>query len=289
MCLKDLSLSLGTVFLVLAPLSGGAGETGKDLLDAAARAFARGETKQALALADKAVARAPKDPRAHFVRGQIHDALAGYREAVNDYSRAVELDPKLAEAYDRRGSSHFKLGEFARSLADFDRFLELRPEHKPGHWRRGITCYYARKYDEGRKQFEGYEKVDTNDVENAVWRYLCMVPLVGVEKARVAMLKIGKDRRVPMMVVYELFRGRAKPADVLDAVKKGEPAADELNRRLFYAHLYLGLYHESLGDAKRALEHLTTAAEHRISSGGGPGYMWEVARVHRDLLRKRAK
>ena len=56
--------------------------------------------------------------------------------------------------------------------------------------------------------------------------------------------------------------------------------------RLFYAHLYLGLYYESLGDKKKALEHLTLAAADEHSVGG---YMWEVARVHRDIRRQEAK
>ena len=38
-------------------------------------------------------------------------------------------------------------------------------------------------------------------------------------------------------------------------------------------------YYESLGDAKRALRHLTTATEHRIGH-----YMWDVARVGRNTL-----
>jgi lipoprotein NlpI len=108
-----------------------------------------------------------------------------------------------------------------------------------------------------------------------------MAPVVGVEKARAAMLKIGKDRRVPMTEVYDLFRGRLKPADVLTAAEAGKPSPAQLNQRLFYAHLYLGLYYESLKEDKKALEHLTAATEHRIGH-----YMWDVARVHRDLLRK---
>ncbi len=258
---------------------GPAGESSDDLLAAAVNAFGKGETKEALALAAKAIRLDPKKPKLYLVRGQMQDSLGEYREAVKDFSRAAELDPKLANAYDHRGSSYFKLGEFAKSVADFDRYLELKPEQKPGHWRRGISCYYAKKYDEGRKQFEAYEEVSMTDVENAVWRYLCMVPLVGVDKARAAMLKIGKDTRVPMTEIYDLFRGRLKPADVLRAAEAGNPPADKLNRHRFYAHLYLGLYYESLDDAKRALEHLTTAAEHRIGH-----YMWDVARVARNTL-----
>jgi lipoprotein NlpI len=86
-----------------------------------------------------------------------------------------------------------------------------------------------------------------------------------------------------MMEVYDLFRGKLKPAAVLAAVERDKPPADQRKSRLFYAHLYLGLYYESLGDGKRALEHLTTATENRIGH-----YMWDVARVHRDLLRREA-
>jgi len=95
------------------------------------------------------------------------------------------------------------------------------------------------------------------------------------------MLKVGTDRRVPMMRIYSLFRGQAKPEDVLDAVRQGEPKEAERKQRLFYAHLYLGLYFEIQGDKKKALEHLTAADNLKIG-----GYMHDVARVHRALLEK---
>ena len=58
---------------------------------------------------------------------------------------------------------------------------------------------------------------------------------------------------------------------------------EERQQRLFYAHLYLGLYFDSTGDQKQAVEHLTKATEdYRV-----PHYMGDVARVHRDVLRKR--
>src|SRR5207249_2720918 len=145
------------------------------------------------------------------------------------------------------------------SADDFDAYIKLRPKEFEGHWRRGISLYYAGKFNEGRKQFEGYEKVDTNDVENAVWHFLCVARKDGVEKARKSILKIGKDRRIPMMIVYELFQGKAKPEDVLKACDEGNPGEAQKNVRLFYAYLYLGLYAEVNGDEKLALKHLTEA------------------------------
>ena len=58
------------------------------------------------------------------------------------------------------------------------------------------------------------------------------------------------------------------------------PAARRDQR--FYAHLYLGLYFEALGDAKLAREHITRAAEDFSENH----YMGDVARVHLQLLNK---
>jgi lipoprotein NlpI len=257
-------------------------QTVEELLKSAAAALARRQADEALTLADRAVKADPANTTALVLRGQAQGLLRRPALAIADYDKALALDPKLSVAYDLRGSERFKMGEIAGSLADFDRFLELTPAERNGHWRRGITLYYAGKFDEGRKQFEGYEKVDTNDVENAIWHYLCNARAVGVEKARGQLLKIGKDKRVPMMEVYALFKGERKPDEVLTAARAGQPAAAELHTRLFYAHLYLGLYHEALGDRKQALEHLTKAAQDYPIAH----YMGDVARVHVELLKK---
>jgi lipoprotein NlpI len=205
-----------------------------------------------------------------------------YTSAVASFTRCLKLEPNSTEALDGRGNAHFMLGKFNESIADFDRVIELRPEQANGHWRRGISLYYAGKYEEGKKQFEGYEKVDTNDVENAVWHFLCAARKDGVKKARKSLLKIGTDRRVPMMQVYELFKGTIEPADVLTAAKAGDLSDDQRKPMLFYAHLYLGLYHDVLGEKKKAAEHLALAAgKYKIGH-----YMGEVARVHHEVLAK---
>jgi lipoprotein NlpI len=224
-----------------------------------------------------------QDPAEHVQRGRALDAMDKYAEAAAEFRKAIELNPRLADAHHLLGVSLFKMGKVVESIAAFDKYIELNPKAKVSHWQRGISHYYAGRYDEGRAQFEGYQTYDSNDVENAVWRYLCMARKDGVAKARADILNIGNDKRVPMRQIYELFAGRLKPDDVLAAARAGEPKEEDLNRRLFYAHLYLGLYYETEGDARRALEHLTRAADdHRIGH-----YMWDVARVHRDLLRKK--
>lgn len=261
-------------------------DSADELLAKAVVALKKGQAAEAVKLADQAIAADAKNSQAYYLRGLAHDAQREFKRSLEDFTKALELNPKAADALDRRGSAHFKLGNIKESVADFDRFIALRPDEEPGHWRRGISLYYAGKFAEGRKQFEGYEKVDTNDVENAVWHFICAAREVGSDPAQAKMLKIGHDKRVPMMVVYELFKGKAKPEDVLAAAEADKVTPRERTQRLFYAHLYLGIWYETRDDAKKTLEHLTKAAEeHKI-----PGhYMWETARVHLELRRAKSK
>jgi len=276
---------LAAVLIVSLTLQVSADDSAEDLVKQARAALARGKNDEALSLAGKAIDKDPKDASLYVFRGSIHEMIGNHDKAVADFTRALVIDAKNAEAYNRRGSEQFKLGKVKESLEDFDKFLELKPEEKAGHWKRGISLYYVGKFEDGKKQFEGYEKVDTNDVENAVWHFLCNARLIGVAKARGSILKIGKDKRVPMMEVYDLYSGKAKAEDVLKAAEAGELTAEQRKPRLFYAHLYLGIFAEVSGDKKKALEHMELAAEkHRIGH-----YMGDVARVHRDLLRMELK
>ena len=274
---------LGVFFASFVPAS--AEEPVDDLIRQARDALKSRKADEALALADRAVAADPRNAQAYFVRGVANEALEKHERAVADFSKTIALDPKLTDAYQRRGSEHFKLGRITESITDFDQYLALKPDQMPYHWQRGISYYYAGKYEDGRKQFEAHQKVNPNDVENAVWHYLCVARASGVAKARASLLPIANDERVPMMKVYALFAGTLKPEDVLAAAKAGKPSTDALKTRLFYAHLYLGLYYEAAGDGPKALEHLRKAAgEYRTR-----GYMGDVARVHVALLDKKSK
>jgi lipoprotein NlpI len=234
--------------------------------------------------ASQAIEASPRDPRLYRQRAALHAGAGDHRAAIADLDRVIELDPQAADALDERGSQHFMAGQIDESIADFDRYLTLRPADAPRHWKRGISYYYAGQFEAGQRQFEAYQQVDGNDVENAVWRFLCMARRVGVPAAQADMLKIGRDARVPMMEVYALYSGKAKPDDVLRAVSVGDPSPEGLNARLFYAHLYLGLFYEVSGESRPAREHILEARGHKIGH-----YMWNVADVHTQRLASASK
>jgi lipoprotein NlpI len=253
-----------------------------DLIAQAVTAFKKGERTNAIALVGKAIAADPTNAAGYALRGAVYEKDRQHEKAIAEFDVALKHDPTSAAYLEHRGEAYFRLGQFKRAIADFDRVIELSPRFEPHHWQRGIAFYYAGEYDKGRRQFELHQTVNSSDVENAVWHFLCVARASGPEKARAALIPIEGDPRVPMKQVHELFAGKAKPEDVLTAAAAGNPGATQLNDRLFYAHLYLGLYFEALGDAKKAREHMVKAAREFNSDH----YMGDVARVHAQILER---
>jgi lipoprotein NlpI len=163
------------------------------------------------------------------------------------------------------------------SARTFDQLVVAVPGAEPELWQRGLALYYAERFEDGRKQFELHRTVNPNDVENPAWHFLCVARLEGIEAARGKLLPVGNDSRVPMKEILALYAGKVEPEAVLAAAERGEGEA--LRNQLCYAHLYLGLYTEATGDAKKAREHITKAA--------GPfrmdHYMGRVAVMHATL------
>lgn len=251
------------------------------LLTEARRAFQAGDRDQAIRIATQMIEEAPKDPNNYFLRGRFYE-LTGQREkALADFSKLLEVSPFASEALYHRAVLHFLLGRIPESVADFAKFLEAQPDRMPALWQRGIALYYAGKFEEGRKQFETHRTVNPGDVENSVWHFLCVARLRGVEAAREELLPAPGDPRIPMREVYELFAGTGSPEKVLERAETTPLNAALLPLQRLYAHLYIALHYEALGNETKRREHLQKAVDADLKNE----YMWEVARVHLELLK----
>jgi lipoprotein NlpI len=273
-------LSALTVLVLAAPLPAADAD---EFIKQAREALKSGDVVAAQAAAQKAVEADPKNAHAFLTRGDVYVARRKHAEAIKDYDKALELDKTLLVAADRRGGEKFKLGKIQESIDDFNAFLKANPKAEPAHWRRGISFYYAGKYAEGAKQFDDGRAEFGADVENAFWHYLCTARKDGLEAARKNLIPLtGTDRRVPMMRVYDLLQGKAKPADVVETAEKADLEKRDKTEALFYAHLYVGLYYEAHGDEAKCREHMAAAVERKIGH-----YMWDVANVHLARMAKK--
>lgn len=166
---------------------------------------------------------------------------------------------KTPDQWMETGVDAFFAARIEDSAIAFDKVIEAVPQAKPQLWQRGLTLYYAKRYQDGRNQFETHQTANSNDVENAAWHFLCVARLEGVDAARKALIPIEGDTRVPMKQVHALFAGTGSVEAVLTAAGEGDGSPRRRNH-LCYAHLYLGLYFEALGDDTKAKDHILKAA-----------------------------
>jgi lipoprotein NlpI len=195
--------------------------------------------------------------------------------------RAADQSQLSARELVRKGSDQLIAGEVKESIESFEKAVSIEPKAKPYLWQLGIAYYYAGRFQDGRQLFESHQTVNSSDVENAVWHFLCLARAEGIETARKKLIPISGDTRVPMKEVHNLFTGKNSDDDVLQAANSVNTPSERRNA-LCYAHLYLALYYEALGDVDKSRDHITKSA----SDFAQDHYMGKIAKLHSTLRSK---
>ncbi|XP_049885869.1 small glutamine-rich tetratricopeptide repeat-containing protein beta-like [Pectinophora gossypiella] len=76
-----------------------------------------------------------------------------YREALENYSRAIELDPRNSVYLCNRAAAHFKLGQHEDAVADCTAALALQPNYVKAHGRLGLALTALERHREARAAY----------------------------------------------------------------------------------------------------------------------------------------
>jgi hypothetical protein len=61
-------------------------------------------------------------------RGNAHNKLGNYKQAIDDCSRVIEIEPDYIYAYINRGNAYRRLGKYKQAFEDYGRAIEIRPD-----------------------------------------------------------------------------------------------------------------------------------------------------------------
>jgi lipoprotein NlpI len=205
-------------------------------------------------------------------------------ERVTALDRAIEESPRDVALLSRRGDAHLFAGRFHAAVADFERMIMLDPAQDAPHWRLGIAYYFAGQFAKSARQFEKYHAFDDRDRENGIWKFLADIPVLGIEKARQRMLPYTRFDREPFPSLYALLGGSLTTDAFFAALESDRRASNP--RVMFFAHYYAGLNEEILGRREKAVALIRQAVANRWgqTAEGGPAYMWQIARLHFEML-----
>ncbi len=95
--------------------------------------------RQAILEFSKAIELNPKYFSAYFLRANSYEQLQEFQLSLSDYNRAIALDPQYADAYNNRANlKKNKLNDIRGALVDYDRSIVLSPKFAAGYNNRGI-------------------------------------------------------------------------------------------------------------------------------------------------------
>ena len=209
-----------------------------------------------------------------------------YKDSIKIAEELIKQEPANTTHQYLLGEAAFMAGEIETSVSAFDKLIEINPRMESSLWQRGLALYYAGKFSEGVEQFTVHQSVNTQDVENAAWHLMCLSKEIGVEEARKQLIPIQSDPRIPMKEIYRMFAGELQPADVIEAAESAVVNVEsERHQFLYYAHLYIGLFHEMMGDADSSLASMREAV--KINPLEKKFLMGQVANVHLILREKK--
>ncbi len=75
-------------------------------------------------------------------RGNTYYVLGNYKQAIEDYDRAIEIKPDYTDAYNNRGIAYTYLSNYRQAIEDFNRAIEINPSYTKAYLNRGVA--YAR-------------------------------------------------------------------------------------------------------------------------------------------------
>ena len=215
--------------------------------------------------------------RVAITRFEVASTRGDFKTAQRFISAVAKAKPTVIRYQLYLGDNSFFVGDFNTCIAAYDQAIKLDASLEPQLWQRGLAQFYAGRFEEGVKQFETHQTVNSQDVENAVWHVLCQAKVSSLEAAREKMIAIDSDARVPMREVFEMFAGRMKPKDVMAAAESTTWVADTRLQR-YYGHLYVGLYQELIGETAASMKSMQAAVD--VCPFPRGNFMGEVARVH---------
>ena len=138
--------------------------------------------------------------------------ISAFEKTRTDADAALAKEPSSAEWLTRRGDARLFLGDAKGAVADFEKEITIEPSHDVQHWRLGIAYLFTGEFAKSAKQFEKYHAYDARDRENGVWQFLANARVIGIEKARAAMLGYTRFDREPFPVRLRNVRRRKRPA-----------------------------------------------------------------------------
>lgn len=134
-------------------------------MDAVIALHTGGRTTEALAEAERLLARYPNGEILHNLTGALCAATGRLDDAITHYDQAITLAPDYVEAYSNRGNALKEARRIDEALASFDEAIRLKPDYAAAYVNRGIALYRSKRLDASLASYDRAVRLDPASAE----------------------------------------------------------------------------------------------------------------------------
>mgnify|MGYP001253129923 CR=1 FL=1 len=100
--------------------------------------------KDAIDNYSRAIKIKPDYSDAHYNRGLAYFNLEKYQDAIDNYSNVIKINPDNEVAYTNRGLAFLNLGNHQLAIDDFNVAIKINPDSVLAYYNRGVSKWYLK-------------------------------------------------------------------------------------------------------------------------------------------------
>jgi tetratricopeptide (TPR) repeat protein len=140
--------------------------------------------------------------------GNVSGKKEKYKEAVQNYTKAIEEDPHLANAYYNRAYVYIELRKYKKAIADLDLALEIDPKYAAAYHVRGIAYFFKKKYDQAISDYSKAIELDPKNIRYYTSRMSVYFKMANSDKAWQDVMNIQKLGGTVNPAIINILKGR---------------------------------------------------------------------------------
>jgi tetratricopeptide (TPR) repeat protein len=109
---------------------------------------------------------ASKPELTHTNQGTTYSKKGKYKEAIQEYDKAIEINPSYAIAYYNRSVAYTKTGQYDRAINDCNTVLQLDPKHANSYYTRGVSYWHLGSQNQAVKDLQAAAKLKHKGAQN---------------------------------------------------------------------------------------------------------------------------
>ena len=90
----------------------------------------------------------------HAEIGNIYHDLSLYKEAIDEYNKAIQLRPTFVDIKNRLGIVYRDIQDYSKAIKELEEVIAINPDYTPARINMGITYYAMGRKDKAKAEWQ---------------------------------------------------------------------------------------------------------------------------------------